>query len=367
LQNKSKKNFNKIVFITAAAVLLFAGCGASPAEDRQTTLPQTVIEDINKLQNTVFEAEKDMLADENMPLKTEPQVPDTDNDISAEPEAMPQEIITPLSPKKKESLLKCNFFDEQMFNGHMIGSVAAAELLDMQEGLKAAIIPHHLTAGDYITAVFEQAAKEDFETVVFLAPNHTGQGGDVVYSASDWQTPFGKLACDQELTEFLMRDKQIKGSSNDKRMQEDHAISGLIPYLARFMPEVKTVSILLSGSIELAKVSYLAEQLAKSEKDILLICSVDFSHYLQYNEAAQKDKETIEAIENANFPVIANFHNDHFDSAPCITAFLTYAKTLGLTHKLHWNGTSSELVGYGPEKYIEGGITTYQIWMLNEK
>lgn len=369
MANKKKINNKIFCIIIAAAALLLAGCGAQPVNEATQPLQSFTTESSISSQQAVSldeNAAPDLVIKTDQAPPAEAESPASTANDEAQG-AAPQENLRPASPRDQKTLLECNFFDEQMFKGHLAGSKAAAEILDMQAGLKAAIIPHHLTAGDYITAVFEQAATEDFETVVFLAPNHTGQGGDVVFSANDWETPFGILACDQELTEFLMRDKQIKGSSNDTRMQEDHAISGLIPYLTYFMPNVKTVSILLSGSVDLAKVRYLAEQLASSEKDILLICSVDFSHYLQYNEAAQKDKETIAAIEAANFPVLADFNNDHFDSAPCVTAFLTYAQELGLTQKLHWNGSSSEIVGYGPEKIIEEGITTYQIWMLNEK
>lgn len=64
-------------------------------------------------------------------------------------------------------------------------------------------------------------------------------------------------------------------------LPNDHALSSLMPFIKYYMPDTKVVPILLSKKFSKEKPRVLADNLSKLvKKDIVLVASVDFSHYL---------------------------------------------------------------------------------------
>lgn len=259
------------------------------------------------------------------------------------------------------SLLQCRFYNELDFLTHQNNAPEALEQMELQADIQAAIIPHHLTAGAYTAGFLSGLKAEDYEAIVLLAPNHEGIGGDFVYTMGTWQSMQGQMPCARDLTAELLDSNYLKARQNDELLQSDHSIAALIPYLCKYLPDTPIVSVLITANAPLEKVTRLAEQIAARDS-VLLLCSVDFSHYLQLKEAKERDAASIKAINSANLAAIASFNNEYCDSVPCLTAFLTYTQLKGLKHSLAWQGSSHELAGYGINDYVSGGITTYQIW-----
>jgi len=75
-----------------------------------------------------------------------------------------------------------------------------------------------------------------------------------------------------------------------------------------------------------------------------IIAAVDFSHYLSAQQARQRDRETLEALQSLDSSRILSFGDEHLDSPPSIAALMETMRLLGVTEfALRENTNSSEL------------------------
>lgn len=227
--------------------------------------------------------------------------------------------------------------------------------------IKAGVIPHHATGAALISGFFKLAAvnAEEYDTVVIIAPNHKGGLGDVVVSRRDWDTG-GGIRCDTDIIDALL-DTRVSGIrivENDERMETDHSASVLIPYIDYYLPKANVAPILLSRTLSLDNTYHFAEVLAQiiagSGKRALVVCSIDFSHYLTPDEAMRNDLITIDAIREQNYVKIHELSNEYVDSPATLIVFLRYLSGLSIEAQFVDHTDASEFLGYGIQE-----TTTY--------
>ena len=218
----------------------------------------------------------------------------------------------------------------------------------------AGVVPHHLTAAALISGFFEScaAAPGGYDTVVIIATNHAEGFADIVYSRGDWDV-FGEVFHDTEITNALA-DIKINGVSieeNNSRVEDDHSASVLVPYIAYYLDGAKIVPALVSRSLSLdgavAFASALKKIIKESGKRVLLVCSIDFSHFLSPAEAAKNDAATAEAINMLDYGKIHNLSNEYIDSPAALIIFLRYLTELGAAAEIIDNTDASEFIGPG--------------------
>lgn len=120
---------------------------------------------------------------------------------------------------------------------------------------------------------------------IILAPSHYFPLSNIVmHNKNFWETPLGSI-------------KIIQDKFGKKDISNEHAIGNQIPFLQEL--GVKEILPLVVGEISLEE----AEKIAQKIKDFdgVFIISTDLSHFLPYNEAVKKDKQTINIIENLDF------------------------------------------------------------------
>ena len=240
---------------------------------------------------------------------------------------------------------------------------------DADGHVKAGVVPHHLTAAPLISGFFEMCANaspDGYDTVIIVAPNHVRGIADVVYSRRDWNILDG-VKCDTDIIDSLA-DIWINGISiaeNDDRVENDHSASVLIPYIAHYFPGAKTVPILVSRDMPLDETIIFAESIAalihESAKRILLICSIDFSHFVSPSESIINDLLTVDAIESLNYMKIINLPASSIDSPAALIVFLRYLTELGIAPVIVDRADASEYIG----AHIE--ITTSYIVISGSK
>lgn len=220
------------------------------------------------------------------------------------------------------------------------------------DGVIAGVIPHHTTAATLIGGLFKSVAGGSYDTVIVIAPNHDGDIADIVVSRKDWDIGNG-MSCDTDIIGHLLAGG-VRGATiaeNDKRMEDDHSASVLMPYINHYLSNGKVAPILVSrmltldGTINLADT--LTEIIKESGKKILLVCSVDFSHFLTPEQAKQRDSVTSAAIENKNYKQIHDFSNEYLDSPASLIVFLRYLDNLGISAQILDNTDASEFLGTG--------------------
>jgi MEMO1 family protein len=202
-----------------------------------------------------------------------------------------------------------------------------------------AIVPHHMVGGKFIADVFSQV--HDIDTVVVVGPNHFEKGTSAIITAdSDWVTAKGAVPVDNDFVGGLVSN-EIASAQNEV-ISGDHSVGNIIPFIAYYLPNAKVVPIILKRDVPRDDFENLIQYLVAQQKvnSMLIVGSVDFSHYLSVQELEKKDSQTIKAIEDKNYSLISSFHDDNLDSPSTVNALLKVTDILG-SNKLLWQNSNS--------------------------
>lgn len=224
--------------------------------------------------------------------------------------------------------LDCLYFDRGDFSAH----TAKARSYGAKT-LSAGVVPHHLLAGELIASFFKTASEtgERYDTVILLGPNHKGEGADISITGCSWKTEFGPVECDEYTVSQIMDCKTLDARINDDLLQNDHAVSSLIPYIKYYLPDVKVTAVLLTRRVTMEQsqdIARLLNSIAKNKK-CLVVGSVDFSHGLPAEEAKLRDEETRQAILNSDLERIKKMLNENLDSPETLCTLLYYMQERG--------------------------------------
>ena len=219
-----------------------------------------------------------------------------------------------------------------------------------QGRIMAGVVPHHNTAAVLISGFFaEVAARGDcYELVIILAPNHEGDLANVILSYRDWDIGSGVLTC-RDFVSSLMAAEGINTAVSHSHMELDHSASILIPYIYHYLPGVPVAPVLLNRILSfnetLELFYWLNDWIASSGKNVLLVASIDFSHFLSVQQSREFDRITKEAILSNDLRQIHMMNYHHLDSAAAMIIFLMYLQELGLAPEIVAHTDASEFLG----------------------
>lgn len=236
--------------------------------------------------------------------------------------------------------LQCLYYDEKDFI-----NIKNFEVKDGPGSIRGCIVPHHLTACDMIHEVFQNVRINKYETVVLMGPDHESiQMGKIFTTLKDWQTPMGILETDEEITRKLLENSFVL--EDDEKLTIEHSISGIIPFVKYYLSGAKVVSLALTKQTKTEDIDALIEKLYENidAEKTLFIASVDFSHYLDLENAGKMDLISMEAIENRNINKIMSFTNDNLDSPVSIAAILKMMDRLNAANTYLLNHSNTELI-----------------------
>jgi AmmeMemoRadiSam system protein B len=205
-----------------------------------------------------------------------------------------------------------------------------------------AVVPHagYVYSGKIAGATFARLAIP--ESVVVMAPNHTGRGPRVsVYARGAFRIPGAELAVDEALAARVLA--EVPGAQADTRAHErEHAIEVELPFVHALRPDARIVPIVLGG-LDGDEAIAVGEGLARAVGggDVLVLASSDMSHYIPHELAERKDRLAIErllALDPAGLHGTCELHDITMCGVLPATALLAYARARG--------GARPELVGY---------------------
>lgn len=204
--------------------------------------------------------------------------------------------------------------------------------------INAVLVPHHLIAGELISGIFETIKNQGIKKVVLIAPNHFEKGsGNIQVTSVNWNTPFGKL----ESTSLL--DGYPK-SSNETLVSE-HSVSGLAPYIQKYLPNAKAETVIVKHYTDTKDLEELASKIVNAwDSSTILIASVDFSHYLTYEESLLKDEFTRRLLVSLQEDKLPGLSNDYMDSPGTLAVMMKVCKKLGTKAFIIKDHSSSSLV-----------------------
>jgi len=233
------------------------------------------------------------------------------------------------------------------------------------ESIKGLIVPHagfiysgHEAAHSYLK-LYETKLPE---TLIIIGPNHRGIGEEVsVYTGIGWETPFGTVETDLELTNKILENNLFK-SDNSSHLYE-HSIEMQLPFIkyiydkASLTPKIVTISVIDQSFDTSKRIGSILGELLKNNENIVFIASSDFSHYVPINFAKKYDIIAIEEIIKFEFKEFYNKINEYglsiCGSGPIVSVAIASQICGSKKSKLLKYATSGdiinskEVVGYG--------------------
>ncbi len=231
--------------------------------------------------------------------------------------------------------------------------------IDLQDqNVIGGIIPHHLLAADLIAELFSNFTS-DYDTVILIGPNHFFAGqAEIISSVYDWQTPYGVLQCDRNILDELLQFEKVK--IEEDVFQKEHAINSEVAFIKRTFPQAKFVPLVLRAGVNERNAADLAKRLASIAKTrkILVLNSVDFSHYNNSETAQANDKISIQAIKSFD---LHNIYDLDLDSPASIYTLMKFSELSGAKFRLLNNSNSAILSGQPDLTSTTSYVTGYFI------
>jgi AmmeMemoRadiSam system protein B len=267
--------------------------------------------------------------------------------------------------------LDCLFYERELF----LRAMAAPKPYDGGSGkLRGGMLPHHLVASDMIAGFFSRAAKEPepYDAVLIVSPSHFPENheGDIVTALADWATPFGDVACAEPLVDALLGVPGFSAINSPAAVEQDHGAAGLLPFVRYYLPDTPVACALLTNRLNRGELAAFRETVAGlcAESNVLLIASIDCSHYLAPEEAAARDAETAQAIAETDFDRILSFGDANIDSPQALTTLLEAVAAQNVELELLDHSSSAEKLPYsGANPIYKDGVTTYYVYAARER
>ena len=175
--------------------------------------------------------------------------------------------------------------------------------------LRALIIPHagYIYSG-WTASHFSMVLKENqFKKVIVMGPDHRiGFEGGSISDVFTYETPLGRIQMSKDAISLRRKKDLFRAIPDSDRLE--HSVEVILPYLQYFLKTFEIVPVVLGQGRDLAeKVTAAFGPLL--DQTTLLVASSDLSHYLPYQEAVARDRETIEMILNLKADQLKNREN----------------------------------------------------------
>ena len=186
-------------------------------------------------------------------------------------------------------------------NKEELAGVLKALMADIPEKQRVlgAISPHagYVYSGNVMGSVFSRIEVPD--TVVILAPNHTGSGAPYsIWPEGRWITPLGETSTDEELVNEIQNSCELI-EKNESAHTNEHSAEVILPFLQYSNPQVKIVVIVIRSN-NFEDLSTIGKSIGDVLKTIrpgaLVVASSDMTHYESQQSASKKDKSAIAEI-----------------------------------------------------------------------
>jgi AmmeMemoRadiSam system protein B/AmmeMemoRadiSam system protein A len=226
--------------------------------------------------------------------------------------------------------------------------------------LRALIMPHagYIYSG-WTAAHISLVLKENqFKKVIVMGPDHRiGFEGGAISDASVYETPLGRIPMNKDAVWLRQNKDLFRAIPVSDRFE--HSVEVILPYLQYFLKKFEIVPVVLGQGMDLAeKVTAAFDPLL--DQTTLLVASSDLSHYLPYQEAVARDRETINMILNLNVDELLERENAACGKTPILVVINMARRHNWHPLLLHYSnsgdtaGDRSKVVGYAAIAFYGG-------------
>ena len=234
---------------------------------------------------------------------------------------------------------------------------AAASVEPLQYTVSGLILPHHLLAADLIARAFACARKGGYRRVVLLTPDHFNRGRTPFsVPGRDFLTSLGTALLDRDGAAALLRNDMV---SESNLFSHEHGVHALLPFIVHHFPDALVLPVAIGRDSYPDEWSALSRSLEPFvDAGTLIIQSTDFSHYLDREETARRDAESIAVLFSDAPELVLFLHQpDNIDSRGALFVQMTLQKSLGaapvlLAHFSSFEYNAAEAEKTGGTSYI---------------
>lgn len=162
--------------------------------------------------------------------------------------------------------------------------------------LKALVLPHagYIYSGVTAAHAHRVLAGKHLSKVILMGPDHrVGFAQAAVSDADAFQTPLGQVGLHEDARQLARNSGLFRPIPASDR--SEHCLEVILPFLQTYMAGFRLVPVVL-GPSDPKRIGEVLDPLLDDRT--LLVVSADLSHYLPYDQATAKDRDTIEAILN---------------------------------------------------------------------
>lgn len=215
------------------------------------------------------------------------------------------------------------------------------------EGAPLGIVsPHagYIYSGQVAAHAFGSIAPGFSGTFVVIGPSHRGYINCV--SKRPWETPLGVVDTDTEFVEAL----DIETDESSQR--DEHSLEVQMPFIKFRFPRARIAPVMM-GQQDYTSAMRLSEKIGeaikRTKRDVRIVASSDFSHYVSEQKAKSDDLYAIEPLLNLDIKEFYGRIEERRVTA-CgygpIAAMVTACKNLGAkTAQLIQYATSGDVTG----------------------
>jgi poly-gamma-glutamate synthesis protein (capsule biosynthesis protein) len=237
--------------------------------------------------------------------------------------------------------------------GRVFDSVGKTSLGSNQlfSPVTAAILPHHTDIGLYIDQYWAEIAQQSKpELIIIVSPAHWDQGAEAIQTTKgQWETPFGLVKTDDNFIDRFVKRSSV--SLEPDSFENEHGIGVHTSYIAHYFPGTPIVPIIAQSRAGITSATKFTQEILKSDKKILLIASIDFSHYLSAEISDRHDEETRRIIANSNLERIDQMGPNYLDSSFALETYLLWNSSTGCRSQERWHNHNARLFpGIQPEE-----------------
>ncbi|MBU1713766.1 MAG: AmmeMemoRadiSam system protein B [Proteobacteria bacterium] len=218
------------------------------------------------------------------------------------------------------------------------------------KSLKALILPHagYVYSGYTASHASLVLSENQFSKVILMGPDHRiGFSNCALTDADSYQTPIGKVKIHKDAAKLRLQPdlfRSIPASDSN-----EHSLEVVLPFMQTYLKKFEVIPIII-GSGDYSKFANAIEPLI--DENTLLVASSDLSHYLSYDEAVKKDRETINAILNLEKEKLSKRENSACGKMPILIVMSLAGKYNWKPVLIHYSnsgdtaGERSRVVGY---------------------
>jgi len=230
------------------------------------------------------------------------------------------------------------------------------------EGVIAITTPHagYVYSGQIAAEAFKSASQTQPDTIVLIGPYHYAPlTGAAVFCKGTFLSPLGASVIDEDLARLFI-DKVDGAYDYPAPHYQEHSLENQLPFIHHIWGDVPIVPIILnSGDKDFARElgEGLLALIQESGKEVLIVSTVDLSHYYPIEQAKVLDEAALSALcdDDPLYIVETNEKGTSAVDAPLVFGAVNYAaRELGVMKpsvlrygtSADFSGDESQVVGY---------------------